>query len=109
MSTANERTFLGFVRTAQAFSMTGIYVAQLMRLQHSPTPTKTIGFFAVGVPLSCICQIIAMIVTVIGAFRFFKIQNNLALNWAVSGGWEILAIGGLGTGVRLNSAMATND
>ena len=98
--TANERTFLGYLRTGQAFSMTGIFIAQLMRLQNSPTPSRGVSSFDVGIPLSSICQLMAIIITLVGAIRFLKLQKRMALGWAISGGWEIILIWGLSFAVR---------
>ncbi len=90
---ANERTFLGYLRTAQAFSMMGVFIAQLMRLRHSPNPRPVFGFYAVSVPLASICQVMAILFSIVGCIRFFKYQKNMALGAALSGGWEIGIVG----------------
>lgn len=71
------------------FSMTGVFIAQLFRLHHSPTPNPDLGFYVASVPLSSVCQIIAIIVLSIGVLRFLKLQNNMSLGKAVTGGWEV--------------------
>ncbi|ETN38468.1 uncharacterized protein HMPREF1541_06503, partial [Cyphellophora europaea CBS 101466] len=86
---ANERTFLAFLRTSQMFSMTGIFIAQLFRLQHSLNPSPVFGFHIVGVPFSSICQIMAILLLLVGTARFLKLQKQMALGKAISGGWEI--------------------
>jgi uncharacterized membrane protein YidH (DUF202 family) len=105
---ANERTFLGYLRTSQICSMIGIFVAQLLRLQHSISPDPTLGFYVVGVPLSAIFQILAILVLLVGTSRYFKHQKTMTLGKALSGGWEILTVGGLssivGETVRKNRA-----
>ncbi|KAH8679881.1 hypothetical protein BGZ60DRAFT_369765, partial [Tricladium varicosporioides] len=89
---ALERTFLGYLRTSLALSMMGILVAQLFRLQHSPTPNFHFGFFILGKPLSCVCQGFAIYTLVIGAFRTWRSQNAIVRGKAISGGFEIVAL-----------------
>lgn len=79
--------------------MLGIFIAQLFRLGHSPTPNPTFGFFVAGVPLSSICQGMAIVVLTIGCERFFKLQKTMALGKATSGGWEINVTALLGVSV----------
>ena len=97
---ANERTFLGYLRSGQAFSMLGVFIAQLLRLNPAPHPNPRIGFFAVSVPLASACQIMAIIVTLIGSMRFIKYQKHMALGLALSGGWEVGVVGSLTMMVR---------
>jgi uncharacterized membrane protein YidH (DUF202 family) len=92
---ANERTFLGYLRTSQICSMMGVFIAQFFRLQHSSAPNPILGFYVVSIPLSGIFQILAILVLLIGAARFFKLQKTMALGKAISGGWELLVVGGL--------------
>lgn len=89
---ANERTVLGYIRTAQAFSIMGVIISQLMRLQRSENPDPHLGFYVVSVPLACICHIMALLITLLGCYRFFEWQNNMARGWAISGGWVLLLI-----------------
>ena len=80
--------------------MTGIAIAQLMRLHHSISPDIKNDFYAISVPLSAVCQLVAIIVALTGAQRFLKVQKSMALGWALSGGWEIIAVGGFTFAVR---------
>jgi hypothetical protein len=72
--------------------MTGVLTAQLFRLQHSAHPNPDIGFYVIGRPLSIMFIMMAILVMLIGAYRFWKLQNGLTLGKAYSGGWEILFI-----------------
>jgi len=91
---ALERTFLGYLRTSLAMSMLGITVAQLFRLQHSPTPNADFGFYVLGKPLACICQGTAIYTLVIGAFRSWRSQNAMVRGKAITGGIEITLLAG---------------
>ncbi|EXJ96397.1 hypothetical protein A1O1_01523 [Capronia coronata CBS 617.96] len=94
---ANERTYLGYLRTGQAFAILGAVIAQVLRLHHSLTPNPVIGFFVVSVPLSCVCHVTAIIISALGALRFLRYQKEMARGYAVSGGWEIKCVGILAT------------
>lgn len=69
--------------------MLGVFIAQLMRLNHASNPDLKIGFFIVSVPLASACQIMAIILTIIGSMRFLKYQKHMAVGLALSGGWEV--------------------
>lgn len=84
---------MSYLRTSLALSSLGVAVAQLFRLQHSPTPNLVFGFFVLGKPLACLCQGAAMVTLSIGAYRSWRLQNAIVRNKAVSGGFEILLIG----------------
>jgi uncharacterized membrane protein YidH (DUF202 family) len=92
-SIANERTFLGYLRTSLALAMLGVIVAQLYRLQHSPTPDKTFGFYVLSKPISCIFHVSAICVALLGSVRFFRQQHAMAIGRTQAGGWEVLIIG----------------
>ena len=61
---ALERTFLGYLRTSLLLVMTGIIIAQLFIVQHSPTP-KPFGFHRIGRPLSATFICLAIVVFII--------------------------------------------
>ncbi|KAF2400401.1 hypothetical protein EJ06DRAFT_530379 [Trichodelitschia bisporula] len=89
---ALERTFLSYLRTSLALSITGVTIAQLFRLQHAPHPDKHFGFFVVGTPLAA-CFIAGAIITVTaGAIRFWRQQRAMAQGKVFAGGWEMVLI-----------------
>ncbi|CZT19489.1 uncharacterized protein RCC_05340 [Ramularia collo-cygni] len=91
---ANERTFLGYLRTSVALSMLGVLVAQLYRLQHSATPDPTFGYFALGKPLSAILQCAALGTVLLGGIRFWRQQSAMARGKVYACGFEMLIIMG---------------
>ena len=89
---ALERTFLGYMRTSLALSMLAVLVAQLFRLQHTVNPSKTLGYFVIGTPLACVCIVAAIIVLLLGAYRFWRQQNAMLRGKVHAGGWEIFVV-----------------
>ncbi|EON62125.1 hypothetical protein W97_01344 [Coniosporium apollinis CBS 100218] len=89
---ALERTFLGYLRTSIALSMVGALIAQLFRLQPSPNPDPVLGYFVLGIPLAAVFICAAIVVTVLGAWRFWRQQNAMVRGRIHAGGWEILVI-----------------
>ena len=79
--------------------MLGIFVAQLFRLTHTLTPDPVFGFYVIGIPLASISQAMAIIVLMVGCHRFFKLQKNISLGYAITGGWEVNTIAFLGIAV----------
>lgn len=77
------------MRSAQAFAMLGVVIAQLMRLQSSPSPDPILGFFVLSRPLSCTCHIIALLTASLGCYRFFQWQSAMDRGQATSGGFAI--------------------
>jgi len=73
--------------------MIGITVAQLFRLQHSPSPNTVFGFYVLGKPLSCLCQGAAIYALILGAYRTWRQQNAIVRGKAISGGFEVLFLG----------------
>lgn len=90
---ANERTFLGYLRTSLALAMLGVIIAQLYRLQHSESPDPTFGYFVLSKPISSIFHVSAICVAILGSVRFFRQQHAMALGKIEAGGWEIMIIG----------------
>lgn len=88
---ALERTFLAYMRTAAALSMQGVLIAQLFRLQGSHS--AQFDFYTVGIPLSVVFHACAILVTAMGAFRFWRQQHAIARGKVYAGGWEINSIG----------------
>lgn len=89
---ALERTFLGYLRTSLALASTGVITAQLFRLQHSPSPSPIIGYYAFGVPLAATFIVSAMVVLLVGAWRFWRQQAAMIRGKVFAGGWEITGI-----------------
>ncbi|KAJ5818832.1 hypothetical protein N7474_004423 [Penicillium riverlandense] len=90
---AMERTFLAYIRTSTVIAMQGVLVAQLFRLQQSKSEQGTLRFQQVGVPLSVACHCVAILVGLIGAYRFWKQQGAIALGKIYAGGWEVNMVG----------------
>jgi len=92
---ALERTFLGYLRTSLILVMTGVLIAQLFRLQRSAHPDPTFGFYVIGKPLSVMFIGMAIVVVLVGAVRFWRLQRGLLRGKAlVGGGWEVLLVMG---------------
>lgn len=72
--------------------MLGVTVAQLFRLQHSPTPNHIFGFYVLGKPLACICQGAAVCCLLLGAVRAWRLQNAIIRGKAITGGVEVLLL-----------------
>ncbi|KAF2088104.1 hypothetical protein K490DRAFT_14760, partial [Saccharata proteae CBS 121410] len=87
-----RRDHLGYLRTSIALSMVGVIIAQLFRLQHSPTPDPVLGYYVLGIPLGACFIIAAILVAAIGAFRFWRQQNAMTRGKVLAGGWEIYCI-----------------
>ena len=90
---AVEKTFFSYLRTSIALSMAGVVVTQLLVLQHSYAPSKTLGFHLLGTPLACIFQIGAIFVIVHGACRFWTQQEAVMRGKIMTGGWGMLGLG----------------
>jgi hypothetical protein len=73
--------------------MLGIVVAQLYRLQHSPSPDPNFGYFVLSKPIACIFQVSAVCVTLLGCVRFFRQQYAMSIGKVRAGGWELMIIG----------------
>ncbi|KAL8681643.1 MAG: hypothetical protein Q9186_002240 [Xanthomendoza sp. 1 TL-2023] len=88
---ALERTYLGYLRTSLALAFLGVFIAQLFRLQHTENPNPVFGFFVLGIPLSCICTGAAILINLLGAYRFWRQQNAMLRGKIQCGGWEVYA------------------
>ncbi|KAL3253387.1 hypothetical protein ABHI18_009530, partial [Aspergillus niger] len=88
-----ERTFLAYIRTSVMVAMQGVLIAQLFRLQHLASPDTALGFYEVGIPLAVSCYGVAILIAAMGAYRFWKQQNVVALGTVYAGGWELNCIG----------------
>lgn len=91
--TANERTFLGYLRTSSILSMLGIFIAQFYRLQQAPDPPKTFGYYALSIPLSTIFQAAALVTVLLGGLRYWRQQSAMARGRVHAGGFEMVVLG----------------
>lgn len=73
--------------------MLGVIIAQLYRLQHSPSPDQKFGFFVLSKPISCIFHASAICVAILGSVRFFRQQHAMAIGKIEAGGWTLMVIG----------------
>jgi uncharacterized membrane protein YidH (DUF202 family) len=87
-TTANERTFLAWIRTSVALSMLGTVIAQLFRLQNAPSPPGVISLYILAIPLACICQGAALLTALTGGHRYWRMQNAMVRGQALAAGWE---------------------
>lgn len=101
---ALERTYLGYLRTSLALSMVGVMIAQLFRLQTSALPGGGIGYFVLGIPLAACFICGSIVVSVLGALRFWKQQTAMVRGKVWAGGWEVLGI--MGTGILVSFTMS---
>ncbi|KAJ5133061.1 hypothetical protein N7448_007219 [Penicillium atrosanguineum] len=90
---ALERTFLAYIRTSVVIAMQGVLIAQLFRLQRSPTSEDRLRFYEVGIPLSVTCHCVAVVVALIGAYRFWRQQSAISRGKIHVGGWELNWVG----------------
>jgi len=89
--------------------MMGVFIAQLMRLFRSPNPDPVLGFFVVSVPLSLVCHVVAIIITILGCYRFLHWQSEMARGNAISSGWELVVVFMLTILVRLASGLTLSN
>lgn len=100
--------------------MQGVLVAQLFRLQRPKNNVDRLSFHEVGIPLAVACHFVALIVTLIGSFRFWRQQNAIARGKIYAGGWELNSVGiflfivspsshDLGYDKQANWSLATSD
>ncbi|OQE11951.1 hypothetical protein PENFLA_c067G08953 [Penicillium flavigenum] len=90
---ALERTFLAYVRTSLVVAQQGVLIAQLFRLQAAAALADRLGFRRVGTPLSVACHCVAILVALVGAYRFWRQQNAIARGKIFAGGWELNSVG----------------
>ena len=69
-SSALERTYLGYMRTSTVFATIGVTVAQVFRLKNEGAIDPPFGFFALGIPLACAFIGSALVISVLGSWRF---------------------------------------
>ncbi|GLI79237.1 hypothetical protein PoHVEF18_007565 [Penicillium ochrochloron] len=87
---ALERTLLAYIRTSVVIAMQGVLIAQLFRLQQ---PSDRLKFYVAGKPLAVTCHCVAILVALIGAYRFWRQQGAISAGKVHAGGWELNAVG----------------
>ena len=90
---ANERTFLGYLRTSMMMSMVGTLVAQLFTINHETNHGSGFGYFAAGKPLAITCYAFSIGTILLGAVRSWRHQHTMLSGKALSGGFEIHCLG----------------
>ena len=83
---ANERVFLAYFRTSSALATFAVVLLQLYRLKHDPPAPGVLSDYNIGIPLASTILVMAMLVTVFGAVRFFKCQNSMISSRIVGSG-----------------------
>ena len=90
------------MRTSLALAECSVLISQFFTLSlgsDDPMAPDEVHFRQIGRPLSCALLIWAMIMTVIGAFRFLRMQESLVKEEPIiESGWE-LHIEGLGISI----------
>ncbi|KAL9099752.1 MAG: hypothetical protein Q9187_009451 [Circinaria calcarea] len=95
---ALERTFLAHFHTSVALIEVSVFISQWYVLLEASTPgtPNNSGLRGVGTTLSCALITWAMVVNIIGALRFFRVQNRILKGRSVVvGSWD-LKLEGLG-------------
>ncbi|KAI6760516.1 hypothetical protein HG530_009376 [Fusarium avenaceum] len=90
---ANERTFLGYLRTSVMMSMVGTMVAQLFTLHHEGYHVHGFGYFVTGKPLALTCYAFSIGTILLGAVRTWRHQQTMMRGKALVGGFEIHLLG----------------
>jgi len=88
---ANERVFLAYIRTSSAFANFAVAILQLYRLKHSAAPAGKLGDYDLGVPLATATLVIAIILAITGAARFF-ICENVMLQKRIVGSGSVVVV-----------------
>lgn len=76
--------------------MTSVTVAQLFRLRRPAHPLPVLGhsYYVLGKPISGGLMGVAIVVCLLGVYRFWRQQNAMLRGKVYAGGYEINAIGG---------------
>lgn len=89
---ANERTYLGYLRSSLALSVIGVLIAQLYTIQHAPDTDPVFGYYVLGKPVATIVQASALLVALLGTSRFWRQQNAMVQGKVLVGGLEVQVI-----------------
>ena len=102
---ANERTFLAYLRTSSAFAALGTTIRQLFLLTKSDGSTSN-ATSPYGEASAVACMVLAAIVALSGAFRFWRQQNAMARAKVHASGWDVYIVGLAGLAVRATNIQA---
>src|SRR5690349_10547608 len=73
--------------------MQGVLIAQLFRLQSTTADHARLSYYTVGIPLAVTCHVIAILIALMGAHRFWRQQSAVAHGKVKAGGWQLNWIG----------------
>lgn len=75
----------------------GLLIAQMSRIQHAVHPEREHDFKynVLGIPQAALCQVMAVIIVCVGAYRFFKQEQVMLDGGARIKGWDLYAVIGL--------------
>ena len=92
---ANERTFLAHLRTSNAVAQFGILVVMVFRLKQPNDSASLVSLHHLGVPIAATALFIAMIMSCLGAHRYFCVQRLMIgdPSRTLTAGWELWTIG----------------
>lgn len=90
------------------FAMLATATAQLTVINHAPSPSSSFGFYVLGKPLAVSLAGCALLSSMVGGFRWWRLQRGLLRGVAISGGREVLVISGLVGAVRSNYLFFTS-
>ncbi|KAI9848413.1 MAG: hypothetical protein M1837_000208 [Sclerophora amabilis] len=90
---ALERTFLAYIRTSIALSLTAVMVTQFYVLSDNGSNQGGFTFHSVGKPLACTLVGISIVVALVGLVRYLRQQAAMVLGKALTGGGDLLLIG----------------
>ncbi len=74
---ANERVFLAYIRTSNAFANFAVVILQLYRLKGSLNLTGALSDYVLGIPLAAVALSFATVLAIVGAVRFFQCQKAM--------------------------------
>ncbi|KAL2423651.1 hypothetical protein ABEF95_000972 [Exophiala dermatitidis] len=98
---ANERVFLAYIRTSATIANLAVVILQLYRLKHNPPPHGKLSDYAIGVPVAAASLVTAVIVAIVGAWRFFVCQNAMAESRIIGSGAVVVVLTALTAAVNL--------
>lgn len=74
--------------------MQGVLIAQLFRLQRFSSQERYgLTYYDVAIPLSVSCHGMALLIAIVGAYRFWRQQSSITDGKVLAGGWELNSIG----------------